>query len=219
MALTTTPDLRAYPRELRLGKRRGAVDAGFDRATLTTSRPRDTLIARRCLPVRTGRTRLRRVTLSLGVVASIHAAVSRLVFDYILNTQKVKTISILKRTLFMSIEISNPTSTSTSWQAQVRYTFSWDTAVLVSVPRRPGLIRGRLRRGSIVQVKSDSVPSTRSRTGCAPRASKRSVQKAWAMQGQRILIRTDTMETGQISPPNEPELAAATGAGVESQAP
>ena len=85
--------------ELRLGKTpRGAVDAGFDRATLTILDANvTTLIAAAVLyQFGTGPVRGFAVTLSLGVVASIFTAVvvSRLVFDYILNTQKVKTISI-----------------------------------------------------------------------------------------------------------------------------
>jgi len=85
--------------ELRLGKTpRGAVDAGFDRATLTILDANvTTLIAAAVLyQFGTGPVRGFAVTLSLGVIASIFTAVvvSRLVFDYILNTQKVKTISI-----------------------------------------------------------------------------------------------------------------------------
>ena len=85
--------------ELRLGKTpRGAVDMGFDRATLTILDANvTTLIAAAVLyQFGTGPVRGFAVTLSLGVVASIFTAVvvSRLVFDYILNTQKVKTISI-----------------------------------------------------------------------------------------------------------------------------
>jgi preprotein translocase subunit SecD len=85
--------------ELRLGKTpRGAVDAGFDRATLTILDANvTTLIAAAVLyQFGTGPVRGFAVTLSLGVVASIFTAVvvSRVVFDYILNTQKVKSISI-----------------------------------------------------------------------------------------------------------------------------
>lgn len=85
--------------ELRLGKTpRGAVDAGFDRATLTILDANvTTLIAAAVLyQFGTGPVRGFAVTLSLGVVASIFTAVivSRLVFDYILSTRKVKTISI-----------------------------------------------------------------------------------------------------------------------------
>ena len=85
--------------ELRIGKTpRGAVDAGFDRATLTILDANvTTLIAAAVLyQFGTGPVRGFAVTLSLGVVASIFTAVvvSRVVFDYILNTQKVKTISI-----------------------------------------------------------------------------------------------------------------------------
>ena len=85
--------------ELRLGKTpRGAVDAGFDRATLTILDANvTTLIAAAVLyQFGTGPVRGFAVTLSLGVVASIFTAVivSRVVFDYILNTQKVKAISI-----------------------------------------------------------------------------------------------------------------------------
>jgi preprotein translocase subunit SecD len=85
--------------ELRLGKTlRGAVDAGFDRATLTILDANvTTLIAAAVLyQFGTGPVRGFAVTLSLGVVASIFTAVvvSRLVFDYILNTWKIKSISI-----------------------------------------------------------------------------------------------------------------------------
>jgi len=85
--------------ELRTGKTpRGAVDAGFDRATLTILDANvTTLIAAAVLyQFGTGPVRGFAVTLSLGVVASIFTAVvvSRLVFDYILDTYKVKKISI-----------------------------------------------------------------------------------------------------------------------------
>jgi preprotein translocase subunit SecD len=85
--------------ELRTGKTpRGAVDAGFDRATLTILDANvTTLIAAAVLyQFGTGPVRGFAVTLSLGVVASIFTAVvvSRVVFDYILDTYKVKKISI-----------------------------------------------------------------------------------------------------------------------------
>jgi preprotein translocase subunit SecD len=85
--------------ELRLGKTaRGAVDAGFDRATLTILDANvTTLIAAAVLyQFGTGPVRGFAVTLSLGVIASIFTAVvvSRVVFDYVLDTYKVKKISI-----------------------------------------------------------------------------------------------------------------------------
>ncbi|MBI5579934.1 MAG: protein translocase subunit SecD [Deltaproteobacteria bacterium] len=85
--------------ELRVGKTpRGAVDAGFDRATLTILDANvTTLIAAAVLyQFGTGPVKGFAVTLSLGVVASIFTAVvvSRVVFDYILDTYKVKKISI-----------------------------------------------------------------------------------------------------------------------------
>jgi len=85
--------------ELRVGKTpRGAVDAGFDRATLTILDANvTTLIAAAVLyQFGTGPVRGFAVTLSLGVIASIFTAVvvSRVVFDYILDTYKVKKISI-----------------------------------------------------------------------------------------------------------------------------
>ena len=85
--------------ELRLGKTpRGAVDSGFERATLTILDANvTTLIAAAVLyQVGTGPVRGFAVTLSLGVVASIFTAVvvSRVVFDYVLNTRKVTSISI-----------------------------------------------------------------------------------------------------------------------------
>jgi preprotein translocase subunit SecD len=85
--------------ELRLGKTpRGAVDSGFDRATITIMDANvTTLIAALVLfQFGTGPVKGFAVTLSLGVVASMFTAivVSRLVFDYILSTRNVETISI-----------------------------------------------------------------------------------------------------------------------------
>jgi preprotein translocase subunit SecD len=85
--------------ELRIGRTpRAAVDAGFDRATTTVMDANiTTLIAALVLfQFGTGPVKGFAVTLSLGVIASMFTAivVSRLVFDYILNTRKVTRISI-----------------------------------------------------------------------------------------------------------------------------
>lgn len=85
--------------ELRNGKTpRGAVDAGFDRATTTILDANlTTLITALVLfQFGTGPIRGFAVTLSIGVVASIFTAivVSRLVFSYFLDVRRVKRISI-----------------------------------------------------------------------------------------------------------------------------
>ncbi len=85
--------------ELTLGKTpRSAVDAGYDRATLTIIDANvTTLIAAAVLfQFGTGAIRGFAVTLFLGVVASMFTALilSRMIFDYILMKRKVKTISI-----------------------------------------------------------------------------------------------------------------------------
>jgi preprotein translocase subunit SecD len=85
--------------ELRLGKTpRGAVDAGFDRATTTIMDANlTTLISAVVLfQFGTGAVKGFAVTLSLGVIASMFTAivVSRLVFDYILDTRKIQRLSI-----------------------------------------------------------------------------------------------------------------------------
>jgi preprotein translocase subunit SecD len=85
--------------ELALGRTpRAAIDAGFNRATLTILDANvTTLIAAIVLfQFGTGPVKGFAVTLSLGVVASMFTAlvVSRLIFDYILGSRKVKTLSI-----------------------------------------------------------------------------------------------------------------------------
>jgi len=85
--------------ELALGRTaRAAVDAGFNRATLTILDANvTTLIAAIVLfQFGTGPVKGFAVTLSLGVIASLFTALvlSRLVFDYILGARKVKTLSI-----------------------------------------------------------------------------------------------------------------------------
>jgi preprotein translocase subunit SecD len=85
--------------ELRLGKSpRASVDAGFDRATTTIMDANlTTLIAAVVLfQFGTGPVKGFAVTLSIGVIASMFTAivVSRLVFDYVLTTWKVKKLSI-----------------------------------------------------------------------------------------------------------------------------
>jgi preprotein translocase subunit SecD len=85
--------------ELALGRTvRAAVDAGFKRATLTILDANvTTLIAAIVLfQFGTGPIKGFAVTLSLGVIASLFTALvlSRLVFDYILGSRKVKTLSI-----------------------------------------------------------------------------------------------------------------------------
>ena len=85
--------------ELALGRTaRAAVDAGFNRASLTILDANvTTLIAAIVLfQFGTGPVKGFAVTLSLGVIASLFTALvlSRLVFDYILAGRKVKTLSI-----------------------------------------------------------------------------------------------------------------------------
>ena len=85
--------------ELALGRTpRAAIDAGFDRATLTILDANvTTLIAAVVLfQFGTGPVKGFAVTLSLGVIASMFTALilSRLIFDYMLAGRKVKTLSI-----------------------------------------------------------------------------------------------------------------------------
>jgi preprotein translocase subunit SecD len=85
--------------ELALGRTaRAAVDAGYNRATLTILDANvTTLIAAVVLfQFGTGPVKGFAVTLSLGVIASMFTALilSRLIFDYILGGRKLKTISI-----------------------------------------------------------------------------------------------------------------------------
>ena len=85
--------------ELALGRTpRAAIDAGFNRATLTILDANvTTLIAAVVLfQFGTGPVKGFAVTLSLGVIASMFTALvlSRLIFDTILAGRKVKTLSI-----------------------------------------------------------------------------------------------------------------------------
>ena len=85
--------------EMRLGKTpRAAVDAGYDRATLTILDANvTTLIAALVLfQFGTGPVKGFAVTLSLGVVASLFTALvaTRAIFDYFLINRKIRTISI-----------------------------------------------------------------------------------------------------------------------------
>ena len=85
--------------ELALGRTpRAAIDAGYDRATLTILDANvTTLIAAVVLfQFGTGAIKGFAVTLSLGVIASLFTSLvmSRLIFDYILTGRKVKTLSI-----------------------------------------------------------------------------------------------------------------------------
>lgn len=85
--------------EIALGRTpRAAIDAGFDRATLTILDANvTTLIAALVLfQFGTGPVKGFAVTLSLGVIASLFTALilSRMIFDYILMNRKVKTLSI-----------------------------------------------------------------------------------------------------------------------------
>ncbi len=85
--------------ELRLGKTpRGAVDAGFDRATTTIMDANlTTLISSVVLfQFGTGPIKGFAVTLSIGVIASMFTAivVSRLVFNYFLDVRKINRLSI-----------------------------------------------------------------------------------------------------------------------------
>jgi preprotein translocase subunit SecD len=85
--------------ELRLGKTpRAAVDTGFDRATITILDANvTTLIAAVVLlQFGTGPIRGFAVTLTLGVLASVFSAIfgTKIVFDYLLQKRRVKTLSI-----------------------------------------------------------------------------------------------------------------------------
>jgi preprotein translocase subunit SecD len=85
--------------ELSLGRTPGAaIDAGYDRATLTILDANvTTLIAAVVLfQFGTGPVKGFAVTLSLGVIASLFTALvmSRLIFDYLLMYRKPKTLSI-----------------------------------------------------------------------------------------------------------------------------
>ena len=85
--------------ELYIGKTpRAAVDAGFDRATLTILDANvTTLIAALVLfQFGTGPVKGFAVTLSLGVIASVFTALilSRMVFDYYLMKRKITHLSI-----------------------------------------------------------------------------------------------------------------------------
>jgi preprotein translocase subunit SecD len=85
--------------EMRLGRTpRAAVDAGYERATLTILDANvTTLIAALVLfQFGTGPIKGFAVTLSLGVVASVFTAlvITRVIFDYFLINRKVRTISI-----------------------------------------------------------------------------------------------------------------------------
>jgi preprotein translocase subunit SecD len=85
--------------EVALGRTaRAAIDAGYNRATLTVLDANvTTLIAAVVLfQFGTGPVKGFAVTLSLGVIASLFTALilSRMIFDYILMNRKVKTLSI-----------------------------------------------------------------------------------------------------------------------------
>ncbi|MCU0587129.1 MAG: protein translocase subunit SecD [Syntrophobacteraceae bacterium] len=85
--------------ELRLGKTpRAAVETGFDRATLTILDSNiTTLIAAVVLfQFGTGPVRGFAVTLTIGIFASMFTAIiaTRVIFDYLLNYGRVKTLSI-----------------------------------------------------------------------------------------------------------------------------
>jgi preprotein translocase subunit SecD len=85
--------------ELTLGRTpRAAIDAGYNRATLTILDANvTTLIAAVVLfQFGTGAIRGFAVTLSLGVIASLFTALilSRLIFEYLLMYRKTKTLSI-----------------------------------------------------------------------------------------------------------------------------
>jgi preprotein translocase subunit SecD len=85
--------------ELHIGKTpRAAVDAGYDRATLTILDANvTTLIAALVLfQFGTGPVKGFAVTLSLGVIASLFTALilTRVVFDYYLTKRKIKHLSI-----------------------------------------------------------------------------------------------------------------------------
>jgi len=85
--------------ELRLGKTpRGAVDAGFDRATTTIMDANITTLISAVVLFQFGTGPIKgfAVTLSIGVIASMFTAivVSRLVFNYFLDVRKIKRVSI-----------------------------------------------------------------------------------------------------------------------------
>jgi preprotein translocase subunit SecD len=85
--------------EMSIGKTpRAAVDAGYERATLTILDANvTTLIAALVLfQFGTGPVKGFAVTLSLGVIASLFTALilTRIIFDYYLINRKVKTLSI-----------------------------------------------------------------------------------------------------------------------------
>ena len=85
--------------EMSLGKTpRAAVDAGYDRATLTILDANiTTLIAALVLfQFGTGPVKGFAVTLSLGVISSLFTSLilTRLIFDYYLTKRKIKTLSI-----------------------------------------------------------------------------------------------------------------------------
>jgi preprotein translocase subunit SecD len=85
--------------ELRLAKTpRGAVDAGFDRATTTIMDANITTLISAVVLFQFGTGPIKgfAVTLSIGVIASMFTAivVSRLVFNYFLDVRKIKRVSI-----------------------------------------------------------------------------------------------------------------------------
>ena len=85
--------------ELRLGKTpRGAVDAGFDRATTTIMDANITTLISSVVLFQFGTGPIKgfAVTLSIGVIASMFTAivVSRVVFDYFLDVRKINRLSI-----------------------------------------------------------------------------------------------------------------------------
>jgi preprotein translocase subunit SecD len=85
--------------ELRLGKTpRGAVDAGFDRATTTIMDANVTTLITAVVLFQFGTGPIKgfAVTLSIGLIASMFTAivVSRLVFNYFLDVRKIKRVSI-----------------------------------------------------------------------------------------------------------------------------
>ena len=85
--------------ELRLGKTiRASLDTGYSKATLTILDANvTTLIAAVVLfQFGTGPVRGFAVTLSLGIIASMFTAIlcTRLVFDFLLQKRKMKTLSI-----------------------------------------------------------------------------------------------------------------------------
>jgi preprotein translocase subunit SecD len=85
--------------ELRLGKTpRGAVDAGFDRATTTIMDANITTLISAVVLFQFGTGPIKgfAVTLSIGVIASMFTAivVSRLIFNYFLDVRKIRRLSI-----------------------------------------------------------------------------------------------------------------------------